>query len=76
MRRGCVTRFWLALGLNVDNADGPPVPAMLRQCCLNFAAVFFLWGSMDFLGYAASQRLIALFAGFLFHLELCGVFPH
>ena len=39
---------------------------MLRQWCLNCSAVFLLWGSASFLGSAANQRLIALFAGFLF----------
>jgi PAS domain S-box-containing protein len=57
---------WLSLGLNFYNADAIPLLAMLRQWCLNCSAVFLLWGSASFLGSAASQRLIALFAAFLF----------
>ena len=57
---------WLSLGLNCPNADAEPLLAMLRQWCLNCSAVFLLWGSASFLGIAANQRLIALFAGFLF----------
>jgi len=57
---------WLSLGLNYSNADAAPLLAMLRQWCLNCSAVFLLWGTASFLGIAASQRLIALFAGFLF----------
>ena len=57
---------WLSLGLNYPNADAVPLLAMLRQWCLNCSAVFLLWGSASFLGSAANQRLIALFAGFLF----------
>jgi len=58
--------LWLSLGLNFYNADAIPLLAMLRQWCLNCSAVFLLWGSASFLGIAANQRLIALFAGFLF----------
>jgi len=58
--------IWLSLGLNYQNADVVPLLAMLRQWCLNCSAVFLLWGSASFLGIAANQRLIALFAGFLF----------
>ncbi len=57
---------WLSLGLNYADADAVPLLAMLRQWCLNCSAVFLLWGSASFLGSAANQRLIALFAGFLF----------
>ena len=58
--------IWLSLGLNYADADTVPLLAMLRQWCLNCSAVFLLWGSASFLGSAASQRLIALFAAFLF----------
>jgi len=58
--------IWLSLGLNCREADAIPLLAMLRQWCLNCSAVFLLWGSASFLGIAANQRLIALFAGFLF----------
>jgi PAS domain S-box-containing protein len=57
---------WLSLGLNYGDADAIPLVAMLRQWCLNCSAVFLLWGSASFLGSAVNQRLIALFAGFLF----------
>jgi PAS domain S-box-containing protein len=57
---------WLALGLNFYNADATPLLGMLRQWCLDCATVFLIWGSACFLGGAANQRLIALFAGFLF----------
>jgi PAS domain S-box-containing protein len=57
---------WLSLGLNFYNADSVPLLAMLRQSCLNCSAVFLLWGSASFLGTPTSQRLIALFAAFLF----------
>ena len=52
---------------------------MLRQWCLNCSAVFLLWGSASFLGTAANQRLIALFAGFLFtwsYVEFFHVHDH
>jgi PAS domain S-box-containing protein len=57
---------WLALGLNCGGAVGQPLLGMVRQWCLNCSAVFLLWGSACFLGGSANQRLIALFAGFLF----------
>ena len=53
---------WLSLGLQYSDADAIPLVAMLRQWCLNCSAVFLLWGSASFLGSAANDRLIALFA--------------
>jgi PAS domain S-box-containing protein len=58
--------LWLSLALNFYDADSTPLLAMLRQWCLNCSAAFLLWGSACFLGSTANQRLIALFAGFLF----------
>jgi PAS domain S-box-containing protein len=57
---------WLALGLNFSHPDSTPLLGMVRQWCLDGATVFLLWGGVSFLEMAVSQRLVALFAGFLF----------
>ena len=58
--------LWLTLNLSLHAIPQGGWELLFRQWCISVAAVFLLWGSMQFLGRLVRQGLMILFLCFLF----------
>src|SRR5579872_7274851 len=58
--------LWITLSFGMYGDENRPFLVMLQQWCVGVAAVFLLWGSLDFLGERVRQSLLAWFMAFLF----------
>lgn len=57
--------LWITLTFGTRKEDSTPAMLMAQQWCVGVAAVFLLWGSLNFLGQNVRQRLLAVFLVFL-----------
>ena len=57
--------LWITLSFGMDGDSSRPFMIMCQQWCVGVAAVFLLWGSLDFLGEKVRQSSLAWFMVFL-----------
>ncbi len=66
--------LWITLSFGMYGDENRPFLVMLQQWCVGVAAVFLLWGSLDFLGERVRQSLLAWFMVFLFLWSYVGAY--
>lgn len=66
--------LWLSLNYFLLDTEETSLLLMCKQWCVGVSATFLLWGSSRFLGLRVSERMLALFLGFLLVWSFVGAY--